>query len=82
MEGIRMRTSTLALVAASLLGLAPIGMAQAQVRLSVMGGIAAPMSSLGDVADLGYHVAAGLNFRGGPLPIGVRAEGSFSSFGL
>ena len=77
-----MRTSTLALVAASLLGLAPIGMAQAQVRLSVMGGIAAPMSSLGDVADLGYHVAAGLNFRGGLLPIGVRAEGSFSSFGL
>lgn len=77
-----MRTSTFALFAAGLLGLAPIGMVHAQARFSVAGGVAAPMSDLGDVADLGYNLAVGLNFRGARLPIGGRVEGSVSSFGL
>lgn len=77
-----MRTPTFVLVAAGLLGLAPIGIVHGQARLSVAGGIAAPMSDLGDVADLGYNVAAGLNFRGARLPMSGRVEGSLSSFGL
>ena len=77
-----MRTSICAAVAAGLLGLAPLASADAQARFSVAGGIAAPMSDLGDVADLGYHVAAGINFGGSWRPIGSRLEGSLDSFGL
>ena len=77
-----MRTSMVALAAAGLLALVPLGDADAQARFSVAGGIAAPMSDLGDVADLGYSVAAGINFGGSWLPIGARVEGSLNSFGL
>jgi len=77
-----MRTSIVALVAAGVLGLVPLANLQAQARFSVAGGIAAPMSDLGDVADLGYNVAAGINFAGSWLPIAARVEGSLSSFGL
>ena len=77
-----MRAPIIAAVAASLLGLAPLASANAQARFSVAGGIAAPMSDLGDVADLGYNVAAGFNFAGRRLPIGARVEGSLNSFGL
>lgn len=77
-----MRTSILVAITAGLLTLAPPENAEAQARLSVAGGIAAPMSDLGDEADLGYTVAAGLNFGRGWLPIGARVEGSLNSFGL
>lgn len=55
---------------------------RAQAALSVSGGIAAPVSDLGDVADLGYNVAAGLNFGGTRVPIGLRFEGALNGFGL
>jgi len=77
-----MRASILVAVTAALLGLAPLGNANAQARFSVAGGIAAPMSDLGDVADLGYNVAAGFNFGGSWLPIGARVEGGLNGFGL
>ena len=76
-----MRTMV-ALLTAGLLGLVPPGDADAQARFSVAGGISAPMSDLGDVADLGYIVAAGINVGGSWLPIGARVEGSLNSFGL
>lgn len=71
-------TSALVLITA----LVPLNNASGQARLSVSGGIAAPVNDLGDVADLGYNVAAGLNFGGTRLPIGARIEGSLSGFGL
>ena len=37
---------------------------------------------LGDIADLGYDVAAGLHFGGTHVPIGARVEGSLSGFSL
>jgi hypothetical protein len=77
-----MRSSIFVVATAGLLSLAPLATAQTQARFSVAGGIAAPMSDLGDEADLGYSVAAGLNFGGSSLPVGVRLEGSFNSFGL
>lgn len=67
---------------AAVLGITPLGIASSQARFSVSGGLAAPMSDLGDEADLGYHVAAGLNFGGTYLPIGARIEGSLSQFSL
>jgi len=60
----------------------PLTSAAGQAQLSVSGGLAAPVNDLGDVADLGYNVAAGLNFGGTRLPIGARIEGSLSGFGL
>lgn len=77
-----MRTSILAAATVALLALAPLSSTGAQARFSVAGGIAAPMSDLGDVADVGYTVAAGLNLRGSRLPVGARLEGSLNSFGL
>jgi hypothetical protein len=62
--------------------LIPLANAIGQARLSVSGGIAAPVNDLGDVADLGYNVAAGLNFGGTRSPVGARIEGSLSGFGL
>jgi hypothetical protein len=77
-----MRLSTLAAFAAALFGLVPVERAEAQARFSVAGGITAPMSDLGDVADLGYNIAAGINLGGSWRPIGARVEGSLNSFGL
>lgn len=54
----------------------------AQTQLSVAGGLAAPVTDLGDVADLGYNVGVGLNFGGTRLPIGARLEGGLNGFGL
>jgi Outer membrane protein beta-barrel domain len=77
-----MRNRLLAATIAAVLFTAPLGVASSQARFSVSGGVAAPMSDLGDEADLGYHVAAGLNFGGAYLPIGARIEGSLSQFSL
>ncbi|MDB4882979.1 MAG: hypothetical protein JWL95_1745 [Gemmatimonadetes bacterium] len=66
----------------SALLLAPSARLTAQAALSVSGGVAAPVGDLGDVADLGYNVAAGLNFGGTHLPIGLRFEGALNGFGL
>lgn len=67
---------------AGLLVLSPLQPALSQAQLSVSGGVAAPVSDLSDIADIGYHVAAGLNFGGTRLPIGARFEGSLSGFNL
>lgn len=73
---------TLALVIAVLIAVVPATPVAAQARFDVSGGLAAPMSDLGDVADFGYHVAAGVNLRPTRRPIGARIEGSLSGFGL
>jgi hypothetical protein len=71
-----------ALILGSALMLFPARTADAQASLSVAGGIAAPVSDLGDVADLGYNIGIGLNFGGTRLPIGARLEGGLNGFGL
>ena len=77
-----MRRLTRLAVIATTLALAPLTSVAAQARFNVAGGVAAPMSDLGDVADLGYSVSAGLNFGGIRLPIGARLEGSLNGFGF
>ena len=71
-----------AVLLGSALLIAPSTRLHAQAALSVSGGLAAPVSDLGDFADLGYNVAAGLNFGGTRLPIGARFEGSLNGFKL
>ena len=71
----------LALLAAGALIVAPSALsAQLSTSLSVAGGIAMPMSDLGNSVDAGYNVAAGLNFGAPLIPLGVRIEGAYNGF--
>jgi len=73
----------LALVAAGVLAAAPsVAAAQSKMALSVAGGVAAATGDLGDAVDLGYNVAAGVNFGGTRLPVGLRFEGAYNGFGF
>jgi hypothetical protein len=54
--------------------------ASAQLSFSVAGGLSAPVSDLGDLADIGYNVAAGLNVGAPLLPVGFRFEGAYNGF--
>lgn len=55
-------------------------MAQTRTSLSIAGGLAAPVGNLGNAADIGYNVAAGLNFGAPIVPIGLRLEGAYNGF--
>lgn len=77
-----MRTTRfLVLAAVAALTTAPT-VAHSQTSLSIAGGLNAPVSDLGDFTDLGYNVAAGLNFGGSVLPIGLRFEGAYNGLRL
>jgi hypothetical protein len=56
--------------------------AHGQTSLSIAGGLNAPISDLGNLADLGYNVAAGLNFGSSVLPVGLRFEGAYNALRL
>ena len=72
-------------IASTLLPLAllmlPI-VASAQASLSVSGGVNAPVGALGDIADLGYTIAAGISLGGTAVPVGLRFEGAYNGLGL
>ena len=68
------------LLAAAVL-VAPSSHLHAQ-RPNISGGISAPMSDLGDAADLGYVLAIGLNTGDTDRPLGARLEGALDVFGL
>jgi hypothetical protein len=76
-----MRSSLVSLLVAGALALSP-QITSGQARFGVSGGLAVPISDLADLADLGYDVAAGLNFGGTHVPIGARLEGGFNWFNL
>lgn len=78
---ITMRSSLFAALVAGILALSPQA-ASSQARFGISGGLAAPMSDLGDAAELGYNVTAGLFFGGTHVPIGARVDGSINGFSL
>ena len=53
----------------------------AQLSIDVAGGANVPFGVLGDVADIGYHVSAGINTGGNRAPVGLRFEGGYSGLG-
>ncbi|MEO7455279.1 MAG: outer membrane beta-barrel protein [Gemmatimonadaceae bacterium] len=71
----------LAVATLATLSLGPAA-ARAQTAVSITGGLSAPVSTLGDATDLGYHVGAGLNFGTSNLPVGLRFEGGYDGFGI
>jgi hypothetical protein len=44
-------------------------------------GLSNPMSDLRDVADVGWHAMAGMQLSVASLPVGLRADGTYHSFG-
>ena len=76
-----MRSSLFAALVAGFVAFSP-QIVLGQARFGIAGGLAVPVSDLGDVADLGYNVAAALHFGGTHVPIGARLEGSLNGFGL
>jgi hypothetical protein len=76
-----MRSSLFAVLVAGALALSP-GRMSGQARFGVAGGLAVPVSDLADDADLGYNIAASLNFGGTHVPIGARIEGALNEFRL
>jgi hypothetical protein len=76
-----MRSSLFAALVAGSLALSP-HVASGQARFGISGGLAVPVSDLGDVAEVGYNVAAALHFGGTHVPFGARIEGSLSGFSL
>ena len=78
-----MRNALRAALFAGVVALSPnIAAGQSRTRFGVSGGLAAPTSHLGDVADLGYNVTAGLFIGGTRVPIGARVDGSLNEFSL
>jgi hypothetical protein len=66
---------------AILLCLSVPSVSAAQVRLMGGVGVSNPMSDLKDVADVGWHAMAGLQLSIAALPVGLRADGMYHSFG-
>ena len=62
--------------------LAPVTSSSAQTSLTVAGGLSAPVSSLGDISDVGYNIGVGIDFGGTRLPVAARIEGGLNGFGL
>lgn len=75
-------TRRLFVIAGAAVFLATSALARAQTSVSVAGGFNAPVSRLGDIADIGYNVAAGLNFGGTSIPVGVRLEAGYNGLGF
>lgn len=71
----------LATAIAGALAAAPVPLL-AQTSLDVAAGPSAPVGSLGDIADIGYNISLGLNMGARALPVGLRLEGGYNSFGL
>ncbi|MDB4916094.1 MAG: hypothetical protein JWM95_3738 [Gemmatimonadetes bacterium] len=63
------------------LSLTPVA-AQSQTSFTVAGGLTAPVSDLGDFADIGYHLAAGVNLGMPLMSYGFRLEGAYDGLSL
>ncbi len=54
---------------------------EAQPRIMAGGGLSSPIGDFGDAADAGWHGMVGLQLGFPTLPIAVRADGAYHSFG-
>lgn len=55
--------------------------AMGQVRILAGAGVTNPISDLNDVTDVGWHAMAGMQLSVAALPVGLRADGGYHSFG-
>lgn len=55
--------------------------ARAQLRLLGGVGVTNPLSDLNDVADVGWHAMGGIQLGIATIPVALRADGGYHSFG-
>jgi hypothetical protein len=67
------------LAAVALLSL-PLAM-QGQVRLLAGGGLSTPIGDFGDAAEAGWHLTGGIQLAVPAIPIALRGDGAYHSFG-
>ncbi len=72
---------SLALTALVLALAAPTPGLEAQVRLMAGAGLSTPLGDFADAAEVGWHGAAGLHLGFPNLPVGIRGDGGYHSFG-
>lgn len=73
----KMRSALIAALLAGVVALSQnITAGQGRTRFAVSGGLAAPMGDLGDVADLGYNVTAGLSSEAHASRLGRESTGA------
>jgi hypothetical protein len=72
-----MTLRSLAAAAATILALSAAP-AHGQLSFSLAAGLNAPVGTLGDLTDIGYNAAAGLNVGAPLLPVGLRFEGAYN----
>lgn len=53
-----------------------------QTAITIAGGINAPVSTLGDIADIGYHLAGGVNLGNTTTSLGFRIEAAYDGLSL
>jgi hypothetical protein len=59
---------------------APVA-ADAQVRLMAGGGLSTPIGDFGDAAQAGWHLTGGMQLAVPAIPIALRGDGAYHSFG-
>jgi hypothetical protein len=72
--------ATIALVAAPRVSHAQLGVLK-PFSIGVAGGVTQPMSDLSDAAKLGYNGTAALEIHLPFIPVGLRVDGAYNSFG-
>lgn len=75
-----MRTSALALAAAALVAV-PAVHAQATPSFGASVGVALPMGDFGDAFDAGWRIGGLVQLKPAALPVALRGEVNYSSFG-
>jgi hypothetical protein len=75
-----MRRHLLLVIVALAVGLLPAAGA-AQVRLLAGAGLSTPIGHFGDAADPGWHLGGGLQLTVPSIPVALRGDGAYHSFG-
>ena len=52
------------------------------IHFNVNAGAAFPVSDLGDVANTGFHIGAGLELHAPLMPVGLRFDGAYDRMGI
>jgi hypothetical protein len=55
--------------------------ADGQVRLLAGGGLSTPIGDFSDAAEAGWHLTAGMQLAVPAIPVALRADGAYHSFG-
>jgi hypothetical protein len=75
------RTPPFAAAAIALMLLSAPASVEAQPHLMAGAGLSTPLGSFGDAAGVGWHAGAGLQLGFPTLPVALRADGAYHSFG-